>query len=211
MTWIDISVPLEAGMITWPNDPPFGSERLRSIAAGAHANVSHLSMGAHAGTHIDAPCHFIDGAAAVEATPLDAVIGPAFVVDATQASGALDAAAVAALAIPDGETRVLFKTRNGGLRDDRRWDAGFVALDHGGAAAIVDRGVRLVGLDFLSIARFDDPVATHQALLGAGVVVLEGLDLRTVEPGPYELICLPLRVVGSDGGPARAVLRPREN
>jgi arylformamidase len=209
MTWIDISVPLQEDMIIWPGDPPYRRELIRSMAAGATCNVSHLDFGAHSGTHVDAPGHFIDGAAGVETTPLQVLIGPAWVVDATGVSGPLDRQALDALDMPAGETRLLFRTANGSIRSRGIFDREFVALDADGAAAIVDRGTRLVGIDFLSVARFDDPVETHQTLLGTGVVVLEGLDLRHVEPGPYELVCLPLRAVGSDGGPARALLRPR--
>ena len=209
MPWIDISVPLEDGMIIWPDDPAFRRELVQSMATGATCNVSRLDFGAHTGTHVDAPGHFIDGAPGVETTPLDALIGPAWVVDATGITGALDREALDALDIPAGETRLLFRTTNGSIRSRGGFDTGFVALDAEGAAAIVDRGTRLVGMDFLSVARFDDAVDTHRTLLGAGVVALEGLDLRAVEPGPYELVCLPLRVVGSDGGPARALLQPR--
>ena len=211
MTWIDVSVPIEDGMITWPGDPPFTSERFKAIAEGAHANVSRLDFGAHTGTHVDAPIHFIEGAAGVEETPVDALIGPAWVVDATQVQGAIDDVAIRGLDIPAGETRLLFKTSNGSIRSRRVFERGFVALNGAGAGALVAKGIRLVGLDFLSVATFDDSVATHQSLLGAGVVVLEGLDLRMVEPGPYELICLPILVVGCDGGPARALLRPRSD
>jgi arylformamidase len=209
MTWIDISVPLEQGMITWPGDPPFGSQLAKSIAAGAHANVTSLAMGAHSGTHVDAPIHFIDGAPGVETTPLDVVMGPTWVVDATDVRGALDRRALDTLDIPAGETRLLFRTTNGALRSRGTFDDGFVAFDAGGARGIVERGVQLVGMDFLSIAMFDDAIDTHRTLLGAGVVVLEGLDLRDVEPGAYELLCLPLLITGCDGGPARALLRPR--
>jgi len=209
MTWIDISVPIEDGMITWPGDPPFASERIKSIAEGAHANVTQLDFGAHTGTHVDAPIHFIDGAAGVETTPIDPLLGPAWVVDATRVEGAIDETAIRSLDIPDGETRVLFKTTNGSIRSRGLFEPGFVALNGGGADELVTRGVQLVGMDFLSVARFDDPVATHRALLGAGVVVLEGLDLRSVDAGPYELRCLPILVVGCDGGPARALLRKR--
>ena len=210
MTWIDISVPLEEDMTIWPGDPPFRTELVGSIAAGAPCNVTRLDFGAHSGTHIDAPGHFLDGAPGVETISPENLIGPAWVVDATAVGGPIDRAALDGLEMPSGETRLLFKTTNGSLRSRGGFDERFVALDAGGAAAIVERGVRLVGMDFLSVATFDDAVDTHRALLSAGVVVVEGLDLRHVEPGPYELVCLPLRIVGCDGGPARALLRPRQ-
>jgi arylformamidase len=209
MSWIDISIPIEDGMIIWPGDPPFTSERIKAIAEGAHANVTRLDFGAHTGTHVDAPIHFIEDAAGVETTSIDALMGPAWVVDATSVERVIDDVAIRRLDIPEDETRLLFRTTNGSIRSRGIFDQEFVALNGRGAKELIARQPRLVGLDFLSIAAFDDPVVTHQALLGAGVVVLEGLDLRSVEPGPYELLCLPLRVVGCDGGPARALLRPR--
>jgi arylformamidase len=210
MSWIDISVPLREGVITWQGDPPFRAPRPRTIAGGDHCNVTQLAMGAHAGTHIDAPIHFIDGAAGVEQTPLDVVMGPAWVVDATTVRGAIDGEVLRRLDIPDRETRILFKTTNGSLWSREEFDRNFVAVTADAAAVIVHRGVRLVGIDYLSVAPFGASVPTHTALLGAGVVVLEGLDLSSVDPGPYDLICLPLRIVGSDGGPARALLRSRD-
>ena len=209
MSWIDVSVPIEDGMIIWPGDPPFISERVKTIAESGVCNVTRLDFGAHTGTHVDAPIHFIDGTAGVETTSLDVLMGPAWVVDAGAVRGALDAAAIRSLDIPDGETRLLFRTTNGSIWSRGVFTRDFVALNAAGADELVARGIRLVGVDFLSVAAVDDPIGTHRSLLGAGVVVLEGLDLRSVEPGPYELICLPLRVVGSDGGPARALLRPR--
>jgi arylformamidase len=211
MTWIDISVPIEDGMIIWPGDPPFAAERVRTIAESGVCNVTQLDMGAHTGTHVDAPVHFIDGTPGVEAVPIEALMGPAWVVDATAVEGAIDAGAIRRLDLPDGETRLLFKTTNGSIRSRGVFEPGFVALDARGAEELVARGTQLVGMDYLSIARFDDAVATHRTLLASGMVVVEGLDLRSVEPGPYDLVCLPLRVVGCDGGPARAVLRPRQD
>jgi arylformamidase len=209
MSWIDVTVPIEDDMIIWPGDPPFVSERVKTIAESGVCNVTRLDFGAHTGTHVDAPIHFLDGAAGAETTPLDVLIGPAWVVDATDVQGALNETAVRRLDIPQGEQRLLFKTTNGSIWSGGVFEPGFVAFDTGGAEEIVARGARLVGLDFLSVARFDDAIGTHRTLLGGGVVILEGLDLRSVEPGPYELICLPLRVVGCDGGPARALLRLR--
>lgn len=209
MSWIDVSVPIEDGMITWPGDPPYVHELVQTIAESGICNVTRLDFGAHTGTHVDAPIHFIEGAAGIEETPLDALIGPAWVVDATGVGGPIDAGAFRELDIPDGETRLLFRTTNGSIRSRGIFDPAFVAFNASGAQAAIDGGVSLVGLDFLSVAIFDDAVATHRTLLGAGVVVLEGLDLRSAKPGPYELVCLPLNVAGCDGGPARALLRPR--
>jgi arylformamidase len=138
----------------------------------------------------------------VEAWPLDAMIGPAQVVDGTALTEDIDAAALERLDVPPGAERILLKTRNSLLWEQETFTRDFIRLVESGADFMVERGVRLVGIDYLSIG---DPAA-HRALLGAGVVPLEGVDLRAVEPGPYELICLPIDVVGCDGGPARAVL-----
>ncbi len=209
MDWLDISVPIRSGMTAFEGDPPVHIELVSAIADGAIANITRLDMGAHSGTHVDAPVHFIDGAAGAEAIPLDALVGPAFVVDAIGLDHTIGAQDLDRLAIPTGETRLLFKTRASALWDLDHFSTDFIALDGAAAATLAARGTRLVGADYLSIAPFGDPTPTHRTLLERGVVILEGLDLRGVEPGPYELLCLPLRIVGSDGAPARALLRPR--
>jgi arylformamidase len=175
---IDISFPVRPGMDTYPGDPVVQLERVRSIAGGDGYNLTRLDFGVHTGTHVDAPLHFIDGAAGAEALSLDVLIGSCVVVEG--------------LRVPEGEERALFKTGGSGLSFDAEL-----------AQSVVDKGVRLVGIDYLSIGDDD----AHRILLGAGVVALEGLDLRNVEPGDYELICAPLKLVGSDGAPARVFLR----
>jgi arylformamidase len=209
MTWQDISVPIRDGMFTFEGDPTVHLERAASMADGAICNISRLDFGVHSGTHVDAPVHFIDRAAGLETVPLDILVGPAEVIDATAVDGHLDRAAIDRLAIPPGTERLLFRTRNVELWAQERFSTSFVALVADGALALVERGVRLVGADYLSIAPFGDPIDTHVALLGAGVVIVEGLDLRAVEPGSYDLVCLPLLIPGSDGGPARAIVRRR--
>jgi arylformamidase len=162
---------------------------VRSIADGDGYNLSRLDFGAHTGTHVDAPVHFIDGASAAESLPLEVLIGPCVVVEGIQA--------------PDGAERVLFKTTNSELWARDTFAEDFESLDAAMAQALVDKGVRLVGIDYLSIGDEE----AHRILLGAGVVSVEGLDLRGVEPGAYELICAPLKLVGCDGAPARVFLR----
>ncbi|MBI2724087.1 MAG: cyclase family protein [Chloroflexi bacterium] len=206
MERFDISVPVQNGMTVWEGDPDVRLERTAEIARGNICNISRLTCGVHTGTHIDAPVHFIDGAPGAEATPLPALIGPAAVVDATRCLTHIDNRALRALDIPAGAERVLFKTTNGALWDRPAFSREFIALREDAALALVARGVRLVGIDYLSIAPFDNPAPTHVALLAAGVVVLEGLDLRRVAAGAYELTCLPLLLPGSDGAPARAIL-----
>ena len=209
MGWQNISVPIRAGMVTFESDPIVTLERSSSMAEGAVCNVSRLDFGVHSGTHVDAPVHFIDGAAGIEAVDLDALVGPARVVDATTIEGQFDRLAVERLAIPDDTQRLLFRSRNSQLWNEPTFERSFSGLTLDGAQALIDRGIRLVGMDYLSIAPFGDPTPTHVALLQAGVVIVEGLDLRDVEPGPYDLICLPLLIPGSDGGPARAIVRRR--
>jgi arylformamidase len=196
MELIDITVPIRTGMVTYPGDPQVTVERVSSLAAGDVANISRAELGVHTGTHVDAPLHFLDDGAGVDELALESLIGPCEVVSLPD----LDAVRIAT-AVRDAE-RVLFHTPNSELwgRDSFAEDS--VSLDGDGAHVLVERGVRLVGVDYLSVGDAD----AHLTLLGAGVVVVEGLDLRGVEPGGYELVCLPLRVVGSDGAPARAVL-----
>lgn len=206
MEIIDISAAVQPDMHVYEGDPPVVIERAKSIAAGDIANVTRLAFGAHTGTHVDAPVHFIEGAPGVDALPLDALIGPATVVDATNITADIDAAALASLAIPAGATRVLFKTPNSKLWDEPSFSPKFFGLLPDAARVLAGRGVRLVGVDYLSVASHADPAPTHEALLRDGVVIVEGLDLRRAGPGEYTLICLPLLIPGADGAPARAVL-----
>ena len=207
MEWLDVSVPIRPGMVSFPGDPVVATELSISIKAGGVCNVTRLDIGAHSGTHIDAPVHFIDGAPGIEGVPLGALVGPAVVVDATGLESHITPADLDAIGIPDGTERLLFKTKNSALWELPGFSAEFLGLTPEAASALVEGGVRLVGIDYLSIAPFGDPVPTHRALLGAGVAILEGLDLRSVAPGRYDLICLPVLIPGSDGGPARTLLR----
>jgi arylformamidase len=196
MEIIDISVPLREGMVTYPGDPVVKLERTASIAHGDPVNVTRIDFGLHSGTHVDAPVHFIDGASGADSIPLDALIGPCEVVEVAD----LSRGSVAR--VPEGAERVVFKSPNSALWASDEFSDDFVRLDGEAARLLVERGVCLVGVDYLSVG--DE--AAHRALLTAGVVPVEGLDLRGVEPGAYELVCLPLRVVGADGAPARAIL-----
>jgi len=190
-------------MQIYAGDPGVELERTSSIAEGGHANVSKLSMGVHTGTHVDAPVHFIEGAPGMEGVPLDALYGPAVVVDATAVvADSLGEADLEALDIPKGAERVILKTRNSELWNREGFTRDFLRLDGSGARYIVSRGIRAIGIDYLSIGDHD----AHRELLGAGVVPVEGLDLRGIEPGAYTFVCLPIDLVGSDGAPARAIL-----
>lgn len=208
MSWIDVTVPIREGMVVYEGDPPVCFERATSIAKGDLANVSRLDFGVHTGTHVDAPVHFLEGHAGVEAIPIEALVGPALVVDAGRLRADIGAEDIVALGIPAGTERVLFRTTNSGLWELGRFSNDFIGLKEGAAEALLGLGARLVGIDYLSIAPRHDPAPTHRALLSAGCVILEGLDLRTVVPGWYELMALPLLIPGSDGGPTRALLRP---
>ncbi|HEV8686227.1 MAG TPA: cyclase family protein [Gaiellaceae bacterium] len=199
MNIIDVSVPVRPGMVTYPGDPVVELERTISMADGAAYNVSRLAFGVHTGTHVDAPVHFVDGGAGSDELLLDVLVGPATVFDATAASS-LDAETLETVGV-QGE-RVLLKTRNSELWSREAFAEEFLSLREDGAKLLVERGVQLVGIDYLSIG--DE--AAHQVLLEAGVVPVEGLDLSGVAPGDYGLVCAPLKLVGSDGAPARVFL-----
>ena len=175
------------------------------MSRGDDVNATALTVSVHAGTHLDAPFHFLPDGAGIDAVPLDRFMGPALVhhVDADRL---ITEAHVNAIPL-DGATRVLFKTRNSALLKRRDFEPDFVAFSVGAARALVARGVRLVGLDYLSVAHADAQVPVHRAFLDHGVVLLEGIDLSEITPGRYELICFPLRLRGLDGAPCRAVLR----
>lgn len=207
---IDISLGVGPDMLTWPGDPPVEVEPSSRISKGDAANVSELRLGTHTGTHVDPPFHFIDGGATAEALNLSVLMGPALVADLRGAGDSITPKELDALAIPDGTERVLFRTPNSELWSEThvRFPDTYTALTPEGARWCVGHGVRLVGTDFLSIERKGAPGhPTHVALLEAGVVILEGLDLSHVSPGAYELAVLPLKVLGGDGAPARAILR----
>jgi len=195
----DVSVPIHEGMVTYPGDPVVHMERAAAIANGDVVNLARMDFGLHSGTHVDAPVHFIEGASGVDSVELDVLVGPCEVVEVPDLSRESVARA------PEGAERVLFKTPNSELWARDEFAEDFARLEGPAAALLVERGVRLVGVDYLSIG--DE--AAHHALLEAGVVPVEGLDLRGVTAGGYELICLPIRVVGADGAPARAVLLRR--
>jgi arylformamidase len=209
LDWLDISVPIEAGMPTFEGDPEVRLELVRSLAAGDVCDLTRLDLGAHSGTHLDAPSHFLAGGASSETIALEALLGPVWVVDASSQQGPIRAADLDRFGIPAGESRLLFKTSNSDLWGKSGFQPSFIGLDESAAVALARRRTVLVGVDYLSVAPFGNPAPTHRTLLAAGVAILEGLDLGAVGAGPYELLCLPIRLVGSDGVPARALLRPR--
>lgn len=202
----DVTLPIKADMPVYPGDAGVSVTPVAEMAKGSPYNLSLISLGSHSGTHVDPPGHFIPGGATVDQLPLDVLIGPAWVVELPQAD-AVTAHHLEALHLSPSVQRLLFKTRNGQLWERREFTPDFVAVREDGARWLVERGVRLVGIDYLSIEAYGAPEpVTHRTLLGAGVVVIEGLDLRAVPPGEYTLVCLPLPIVGGDGAPARVVL-----
>ncbi len=207
MGLIDVSVQLSEGTPTFPGNPPFLFEAVKRTARGDSSNVTAIHLGTHTGTHVDAPRHFFDSAPGVDALPLDVLVGRARVVDIPGPCRGIGAADLAGIRL-DGETRVLLKTANSALWQAGRFDSAYAFLDQSGAQWLLDRGVRLVGIDYLSIEQFKRPGApVHHLLLERGVVIVEGLNLSRAAAGVYDMYCLPLDIAGADGAPARVVLR----
>jgi arylformamidase len=206
--WIDVSVTVRHGMPHWPGNPPIVLERVLDIGRGDECNVSHLAMGVHSGTHMDGPVHFIHGASGLDEMPLDATMGVCRVIQIDDPV-AITAEELACHEPRRGE-RLLFRTQN----SQRCWDEAsfvedFVHVGADAARLLADAGVRAIGVDYLSVGAYEgDGALVHRILIDAGVWIIEGLNLDHVAPGAYDLICLPVKLHGSDGAPARAVLRP---
>lgn len=212
MRILDISLTIGPSLITWPGDPVAEVRPAKRIARGDSSNVSELRFGSHTGTHVDPPFHFIDGGTTMDRLPLNALIGDCFVVDLTSVESAIEVQHLATALPRESPKRLLIKSRNSEI-----WEKGakftrdYVHLSESGARWLVESGTILVGTDFLSIEAAGAPShPVHTTLLGAGVVIVEGLNLSQVAPGAYELACLPLRIEEGDGAPARAVLIQRE-
>lgn len=204
--WIDVSMPLVNGMTVWPGDPPPLFEQTAWIEKGDLCNVTRMNVSVHTGTHMDAPRHFLRNGAGMDALPLEAVMGPARVIETH------DAVAVRPGELPrdlQAGERLLLKTPNSGRNLlDLPFAEDFVFISREAARLLAEAGVQTVGVDYLSVGGFrQDLVETHEVLLEAGIWIIEGLDLRHIEPGEYEMACLPLKIIGSDGAPARAALR----
>lgn len=208
---IDISVLLTPGMPTWPGDGVVSAEPASRIANGDHSNVTALRHTSHTGTHLDAPWHFIDTGKRLDAIKLDRLIGECVVCDLRHVERNITAGDFESVQIPSGTTRLLLQTSNSSLWDDPRhpFYEDFIGVDPSGAQWLVAHGIDLIGIDYLSIEPYAGDGETHRILLGAEVAIVEGLDLRHVEPGPYRLICLPLRLYDLDGAPCRVVLEAR--
>lgn len=205
----DISLPIGPDLLTWPGDPSVAVVPATRIARGDSANVSQIGMGTHTGTHIDPPFHFLDDGSKADQLDLDVLYGDAFVADLRTCEEEISPQDLKGIELPAGTTRILFRTTNSDLWRSlpMEFPADYVALSPEGAQWVIDQGIRLVGIDFLSIEKRGAPGhPTHTTLLLAGVVIVEGLDLSDVQPGVYTLACLPLKIVDGDGAPARAIL-----
>lgn len=204
----DITLAISPTIPVWPGDPAVTLELVSSMDAGAHDNVSRLGCSVHTGTHVDAPHHFLNDHRTVDHLSLEVLIGQARVVQIPEEVGLINADILEKSQIPPGTERLLLKTRNSLLwrRGEREFKKDFVGVSADGAEWLVRFGVKLVGIDYLSIAPYKQSVATHQTLLEPGIIILEGVDLSAVPPGTYKLYCLPLKLTDSDGAPARVVL-----
>lgn len=212
MEIIDISLTISPDLIVWPGDPAIDLRQVQFMDKGDACNVSFLGMGVHAGTHLDAPHHFLNDGQTVEKMDLEAMVGKAYVCQFSDDVDELTADLLENASIPNDISRLLVKTRNSKLweNEKRIFEKRFVAISPTGAEWIVKRGIKIVGVDYLSVAAFGEGAVTHRILLGAGIIALEGLNLNDVSQGFYELVCLPLKLLGSDGAPARVILRKYE-
>lgn len=208
MTLYDISLTIAEDLPVWPGDPKIELKKISKIEEGEEANVTHISACVHIGTHVDAPDHFLGNGQTVENLQLDLLVGAAFVVE-IHVDGQVSAVDLQSASIPEGTKRLLIKTANSQLWAEgvKEFKSDFIALEADAAAYLVNQGVEVVGVDYLSVAPFADPAPTHRILLEAGVLVIEGLNLSGIESGDYTLMCLPLKISGSDGAPARVLLQ----
>jgi arylformamidase len=207
MKLYDISLTISETLPTWPGDPVIQLKQISSLAEGDDANVTHLSLCVHSGTHVDAPDHFLDNGETVEDISLELLVGKAALVEVLTEK-MITAADLEIAAIPPGTKRILFKTSNSAYwaTGNQEFQEDFIALAEDAAEYLVSREVEVIGVDYLSVAPYTDPAPTHQILLEAGILIIEGLDLSRVKPGEYTLLCLPLKIGGSDGAPARVLL-----
>jgi len=208
MTIYDISLSISPTLPTWPGDPGLKLEQFESMDKGAHYNATQISSSVHLGTHVDAPRHFLNEGNTVEQLPLEVLTGPCYVTQLPDGIDAITAEVLDRTEITSEMKRVLFGTSNSHYwaKGESKFQTDFVAITEDGAEWLVERGVQLVGVDYLSVAPYGDSIPTHTVLLKAGIVVVEGLNLSNVMRGFYDLYCLPLKIAGSDGAPARAIL-----
>ena len=211
MDWIDISVSIDTSLVVWPGDPPVEIKMVNDMHLGNEANLSRLNISAHTGTHMDAPRHFVKEGLSLDRIPLDVCMGKARIIEIRN-EHTIQVAELETHNIKKGE-RILFKTKN----SDKDWSAlpfryDFVHLETEAARFIAEKEIRLCGIDYLSVSGYNkNETAVHRALLEAGIWIIEGLLLKGIEAGNYELACLPVKIRNSDGAPARAIIRKQGN
>jgi arylformamidase len=207
--YIDISLAISEDSICWPGSPKPRFERRLEIEHGDIATDSNVFFNVHTGTHVDAPSHFVLKGKTVDLLSLDTLIGPAQVVHIPPDVTVVTASELAKMNLADNIYRLLLRTSNSDywVNDYNSFQKDFVALSPDAAEWIVEKGIRLIGIDYLSIQRYEDGPETHQILLEAGVVIVEGLNLHSIKSGIFELICLPIKLKGLEGAPARVILR----
>jgi arylformamidase len=208
--WIDISLVLKSDMVHWPTDPPFAIERVRDMNKGDTGNLSKIIMGTHSGTHVDAPVHFIKGAKGVDRIAIDSLIGPTRIIEIADAD-TIKEKELAGHEIKKCE-RILLRTRNSinKILYKNTFTEDFVYMETGAAKFLVSRGIKTIGVDYLSVGGYKkNGPDVHRTLLGAGILIIEGLDLTETLPGLYDMICLPIKVLDSDGAPARVIVKAR--
>lgn len=210
-TYYDISVAIHSDLPVWQGDPPVVIRSAASIERGDIANVSRLEMGAHTGTHVDAPVHFVPGRKGVDQLTLDILMGPAYVADLSYVVHEIHAGDFERANIPENTRRLLCKTSNSNLwsKSPCTFEADFIGISLDGAQWLINHGIELVGVDYLGVERFDsvgNGAPTHHVLLEKEMIIIEGLDLSAISTGSYTLICLPVKIKNSDGAPCRAIL-----
>ena len=208
MTIYDISLSISPNLPTWPGDPGLNLEQYATMDKGENYNATQISSSVHMGTHVDAPRHFFNDGSTVEQLPLEVLTGPCYVTQLPDGIDAITSEVLDRTEITSEMKRVLFGTSNSHYwaKGVSKFQTDFVAITEDGAQWLVERGIQLVGVDYLSVAPYEESIPTHRVLLQAGVVIVEGLDLSNVMRGFYDLYCLPLKIAGSDGAPARAIL-----
>ncbi len=205
----DVTLPISPALPVWPGDPLPRVVQEASLRGGGGYNLTSIHLSSHTGTHLDAPLHMVDGMASLEEVPVERLVGECWVARLPDAVRRIGAADLEAAGIPTGTRRLLLHTGNSDLWSRTPWEftPGYAALTLEGAQWVVDRGIHLVGIDYLSVDLYEaDDLPAHRQLLGSGVLTLESLDLRAVPQGTYRLVCLPLRVAGVEGAPARVIL-----
>jgi arylformamidase len=208
MTIYDVTLSISPSLPVWPGSSAVIIEQVESMDRGAHANVTRMEMSAHTGTHVDAPHHFLNDHRTVEQLPLEILTGRCYVLDLSSVQGHVNGKILDQSDVPEEAIRLLIKTGN-----SARWQTGekefftqFQGISEDGAEWLVTRGIKLIGVDYLSVAPYKQSIPTHTVLFKAGVIVLEGVNLASVRQGYYELFCLPMKLAGSDGAPARVIL-----